>query len=95
MMNIYETVPATRVTFVVDEDTYTFLSKAHSFNENDELWVWEDSEDIQYVTYIPCGDCGLRSQMAEYACPYNEGYCTDCCYCEEHFPETLDTDPAN
>lgn len=81
-----EKVKAIRVTFVVDEGTYNFLSKGHSFSQSDELWIWESSEDIDYELFIPCEECDSRAAMEEYACPNNQGYCTDCCECDEHFP---------
>lgn len=89
-MILTEKVPATRVTFVVDEDTYKYLSTAHGYSESDELWIWESSEDTEVERFIPCGDCGSRTMMEEWACPYNEGYCMDCCICPEHFPEEND-----
>ena len=43
-----EKIPATRVTFVVDDYTLKFLSRAHLQTEPDEIWIWESSEDIEY-----------------------------------------------
>ena len=32
---------------------------------------------------VVCEGCG-KGQMDEYACPSDDGYCLDCCMCEEH-----------
>lgn len=86
-----EMIPAVRVTLVVDDDTLNFLNEAYIHSGSDELWVWETIEDIQYEIFLPCEECGDRYQMENYACPNNQGYCTDCCGCEDHFPgNTLD-----
>jgi hypothetical protein len=79
-----EKIPATRVTFVVDDYTFRFLQEAYTHTTSDELWVWEYSEDIQYDVFLPCEDCGDRYQMENYACPNNQGYCVECCECDEH-----------
>lgn len=81
-----EKVPAIRVTFIVDEDTYNFLLEAYTHKMDGELWEFDGVEDIEHDVFLPCEDCGSRSIMEEYACPYNQGYCTDCCQCDEHFP---------
>lgn len=39
-----------RVTFVVDQETFYFLLKAHSMNESNETWIWESTEDLSTVT---------------------------------------------
>jgi hypothetical protein len=90
MLTLTEKIKAYRVKFIVDDDTLAFLGKYHGYQESDELWYWEDTEEIQYEVFKPCEDCGSRSMMESYACPTNGGYCTDCCYCEEHFPEYYD-----
>ena len=92
MNNLTEKVKAIRVTFVVDEGTNNFLSKGHAFSQSDELWIWESSEDIDYEVFIPCEECDSRAAMEEYACTNNQGYCSDCCECDEHFPaNAIDT----
>ena len=87
MLNLTEKVPAYRVKFIVDEDTLEFLGKHHGYQMDGELWFWEDTEEIEAEVFKPCEDCGSRNMMESYACPNNEGYCMDCCYCPEHFPE--------
>lgn len=93
MQNLTEKIRAIRVTFVVDDDVFQFLSRAHMMTENGELWDWESTEDIDYEVFIPCEECDSRSAMENYACTNNQGYCSDCCECDEHFPaNTIDTD---
>lgn len=87
MSLITEKVKAYKVTFIVDEDAFGYLAKSHGYTEGDELWLWEDTEEIEYERPMPCEDCGSRSMMEEYACTTNEGFCTDCCMCEEHWGE--------
>ena len=94
MLNIKETIPAYRLTFVVDEDTMKFLGKSHGYQMDGELWFWEDTKEIQYEVFKPCEDCGSRSMMETDACPYNEGFCLDCCFCTVHYPENYFTCPA-
>lgn len=92
MQKLTETTRAIRATFVVDESTYNFLLEAYTHKMDGELWVIETVEDIDYEVFIPCEDCASTYAMEEYACPYNQGYCSDCCQCDEHFPaNTIDT----
>lgn len=88
-MILTEKVPAIRTTLVVDEYTFRFLTEAHIQSGSDELWVWESTEDIEYEVFLPCEECGDRYQMENYACSNNQGYCIECCECEEHFPEYI------
>ena len=80
-----ETIKARRVTFTVDQDAFEFLAKAHAYNEDGELWIWEDSSDEFDHEREYCDDCGSYTMMEDMACPFNEGYCLDCCNCEEGF----------
>lgn len=82
-----EKIPAIRATFIVDDDTYSFLLEAYTHRMDEELWVIDTVEDIEYEVFVPCEDCGSRYQMENYACSNNQGYCLDCCECDEHFPE--------
>ena len=74
-------IKAYRVTFLVDEDTLAFFSRAHLMSEDGELWDWEAVVDTEYELET-CDDCGSRSMMLEYKCPYQQEFCLDCCECE-------------
>ena len=86
MNKLTEQVRAIRATFVVDESTYNFLLEAYTHKMDGELWVIETVEDIDYEVTLPCEDCASTYSMEEYACTNNQGYCADCCGCDEHFP---------
>lgn len=77
-----QTIKAYRVTFLVDEDAFEFLAKAHGYNEDNELWIWENTEEVQHEQES-CDDCGSISMMHDYPCPNAEGICMDCCDCLE------------
>lgn len=71
-----------KVTLTLDEKWFKFLSEALSpdLTEEGEVLRWESHEDLGFE---PCEDC-TKADMDEFACPDNEGYCLDCCHCEEH-----------
>lgn len=35
-----ETVKATKITFVVDEDAFAYLAKTHGYSEGNEVFRW-------------------------------------------------------
>lgn len=75
------TTKAYRVTFLVDVDTFQFLSRSHLMSEDGELWDWESTVDVDFEMET-CDDCGSRSMMMDYKCPYQQEFCLDCCGCE-------------
>ena len=75
-----ETIKAHRVTYLVDDDTWAFLSKAHGYSESNEMWIWENTEDV-VVEVESCDVCGTYF-YDEFEYVLTDGKC-EWCYEEQ------------
>lgn len=71
-----------KVTLTVDEGWFKVLGEqlAPTLRETGEVLRWDKVVDLLVE---PCLDC-KKEDMDEFACDQDEGYCLDCCGCEEH-----------
>ncbi len=68
-----------KITLTVDDGWYKFLQD-NTLPEVGEVFRWDKVVDLEIE---PCLDC-KKSDMDEFACYDNRGYCLDCCGCPEH-----------
>ena len=71
-----------KVTLTVDEGWFKVLDEhlSPTLRETGEVLRWDKVVDL---LVDPCLDC-KKEDMDEFACDQDDGYCLDCCGCEEH-----------
>lgn len=91
---MHETIKAYRVTFLVDEDTFAYLAKSHEYSEGNEVFRWENTEDVD-LPMVYCDDCGEIVDEERENTSGNPDKCIDCDVCEDCGDVLNDTNRAH